>query len=315
MQFFKSLFLCLIIFSGVASAQTYPDLARPLKLVIINGPGSSIDILGRALAQGIHEVSGMNVVVHNRPGGDGVIAVQALVNSPPDGYTMLLTSNSTQVFNVHQFAKLPYDPIKDMISLEGIASTGLVLNVGPSTSVKNAREFIAEAKKSPGALTFGNSTAATRLAGEMLQRESNIELLSVPYKNVSDAMLGLAAGQLDSIFIDPGSSAAFYKLGVRPIAVTGSTRMKGLPDIPTLQEEGLEKYEIKGWFATYFPSGVKPEIVSSMREILRKASNTNHVKDVLTKYSMEPMPLGGDDLIQYTRTEIERWGPYFSTKK
>lgn len=315
MRIIRGFIVCLAAVCSVAMAQTYPDKSRPLKMVITNGAGTSIDILARAVAQGITEVSGLNVVVDNRPGGEGVIAIQSVRNSPHDGYTMLMTSASTQVFNVHLFSPLPYDPIKDLTPLAGIAKGALVMNVGPSTTVKTAREFIAQAKANPGKLTFGNGTTTTRLAGELVEREADVQLLSVPYKNLADAMLGLSAGQIDSVFIDVASASAFYKLGVRPLAVTSSSRMKALPDVPTLREEGVGNYELVGWFATYFASGVRPEQAAAMRDIIRKATHTRHVTQALEKFSMEPLELSGDELSTLTRSEIEKWAPMIKPAK
>ncbi|HSV79397.1 MAG TPA: tripartite tricarboxylate transporter substrate binding protein [Ramlibacter sp.] len=308
MRTLRFLALGLAMAVGAASAQTYPDKTRPIKLVVPSGAGTSADLLARALARGMADVAGLNVVVDNKAGADGVIGAQAVKNAPPDGYTLLLTSSSTQAINPHLFNHLPYDPVTDFVPVAGIAKTSLVMNAGPTVTAKTAREFIASARVNPGKYTFGNGTATTRLAGELLQTLTGIKLLSVPYKNLADAMQGLAAGQLDLVFIDAASASSYYKLGVRPLAVTGTTRTPALPNVPTLREEGVAGYDITGWFATYLPAKTPPEVAASLRDIVQKAAAGKYVSEVLANFSMEPLEFAGNDLMTFQRAEAVKWG-------
>ena len=305
----RGLLLGLLITAAPAWAQSYPDKSRPLKLVVPFGTASSSDMLARALGRGINEVSGMTVVVENKPGAEGVIGVQAVKSASPDGYTLLLTSSSTQVLNPHMIPQLPYDPVADFMPLTGVSKSWQVLNAGPSVQFKTAREFIAAARANPGKYSFGSGTATSRLSGELLQRLANVTLLLVPYKSTAEALTGLASGQVDVVFADVPSSAPHYQTGrARALAITNATRAAALPNVPTLREEGVAEYEITAWFATYFPSKTPPEIAATMRDILRKALQTKVVTDVFATFALEPLEASGEQLTTLQRSESDKWG-------
>lgn len=302
------LFAAALMVVGIASAQTYPDKAKPIRVIAPFGVGTSTDVLARAVARGVAETSGVNLVIDNRVGGEGVIALQAAKTAPADGYTMLFTSLSTQVVNPHMFKQLSYDPVADFVPLVGLAKTPLMLNLGTSTTFNTAREFFAAAKAAPGKYTYGSASATTRAAGEILQREAGIQLLNVGYKNFTDAMSNLASGMIDLVLVDPATAGAFYKQGVRPVATTVATRLRQYPDVPTLREEGLKDFEVVGWFAAYFPAKTPPAAVAAMREILRAALKTKYVTDVYSTFAMEPLDAAGEQLDAFQRQELDRWG-------
>ena len=308
MRFLRYLPLGLLLTAGLASAQSYPDKSRPIKLIVPFGAGSSADVLARALGRGMTDVAGVNVVVDNKPGAEAVIGMQAAKLSAPDGYTMVLTTISTQAVNLHMLANMPYDPIADFVPLAGVAKISLMMNVGPSVPFKSAREFIAAARANPGKYTFGNASATTRLAGEMLQRSAGIQLVSVPYKNFTDALSNLASGELDTVIVDAATAGAFYKQNVRPLASAGSSRVALYPNVPTLKEEGVADYEVDGWFAAYFPAKTPPAIAAAMRDILRDALKTKYVAEVYGTFAMEPLDLFGDRLDAFQRAELDKWG-------
>lgn len=294
---------------GSAWAQSYPDTSRPLKILVPFGAASSTDLLARALAQGITEVSGLNAIVENKAGAEGQIGMSAAKAAAPDGYTLVMTTSSTQVLNPHMLGKLSYDPVADFVPIGGVGKFALILNAGPSLPQKSAREFIEAARAHPGKYSFGSGTATTRLAGELLQSVAGIKLLSVPYKSQTEAITGLAGGQVDLVFMDLPGSAAQHKTGrVRPLAVSGGSRMEALANVPTLQEQGLAGFEVTGWWATYFPAKTPPAIVAAMRGILQKAVQTQPVKDAFTNFGLEPMPVFGDELAAVQRRDLERWG-------
>lgn len=293
---------------SLSAAQDYPDKGRPIRAIAPFGAGTSTDTLARAVARSMSELNGLNVVIDNRVGADGVIGVQAVKAAPADGYTILFTSLSTQVLNPHTFKQLPYDPIKDLIPLAALGKTALMVNLGPSTPFKTAREFIVAAKANPGKYTIGSGTATTRMAGEMMSRAAGIETLSVPYKSLTDAMTNLAGGQLDAVLTDAGTAGPFYKQGVRPVASTGSTRSGVMPHVPTLQEEGLAGFEVVGWFAAYAPAKTPPAAIARLREMIRNAVKSKYVSDVYGTFAMEPLELSGDELAAFQRAELDKWG-------
>jgi tripartite-type tricarboxylate transporter receptor subunit TctC len=305
----RLLLFTLMLSFGAAWAQPYPDSSKPLKIIVPFGAGSSTDVLARALARGVTEVAGMTAIVENKAGAEGQIGMSAGKAALPDGYTLVMTTSSTQVLNPHMLSNLPYDPVADFIPVAGVARFALIMNAGPSVNFRNAREFIAAARAQPGKYSFGSGTATTRLAAEMLQRVAGIKLLSVPYKSQTDAITALAGGQVDIVFMDlPGSSAPHKTGRVRPLAVTGANRMAALPEVQTLKEQGFADYEVTGWWGAYLPAKTAPEIVTTMRGIVQKALKTQPVRDAFTNFSLEPLPAVGEELAVLQRTESQRWG-------
>ncbi len=192
--------------------------------------------------------------------------------------------------------------------MNGIGTVIVVMNLGPSTTFKTAREFIAAAKAQPGKYTCGSATANARLSCELLQNQAGIKLVNVPYKATAAGITALASGEIDMMFADPGSSAAQWQSGrIRGLAQSGPTRTKSLPNIPTLREEGVSAYEVVAWFAMYFPANVPRETTVAMRDLLKRAAHTKLVEDTLAKASLEPMSLVGDELTALNRKEVAMW--------
>jgi len=301
--------LSLCLAAGLASAQGFPDKSKPLKMIVPSGAGSTGDVVARAYGRAITEVSGWPVVVENKPGAEGVIGLQAVKSSPADGYTIMMTSNSTQVLNVHMLPSVPYDPVADFVPLVGTGRIALVMYVGAGTPFRTVNDFVTAAKASPGKYTFGSNTATGRLAAELVEHLAGIKLLPVPYKTLPEVFTAVGSGELDMGFGTEASAAAFYKAGrVRPLAVSGSSRLKGLPDVPTLQEAGLRDYEFDSWLATFAPAGTPAPVAASLRDILRRAGRTQVVADMRQTFALDPMDIGGDELMAMQRNEIARWG-------
>lgn len=233
--------LAMAMLGSPAHAQAaYPDHGRPIRIITPTGAGSIVDLLARAQAKAMADVTGLNVVVENKPGAELVLGIQAFMNSPADGYTMLVTSSSSQTINPVLMPQLPYNPLTDFAPLKGIATGSLIMNLGPSTAFKSPREVVAAAKASPGKYTCGSASTSTRLACELFDATAHIQTLNVPYKTVAAAMTALAAGETDMFFIDIDSSRAQWQSGrVRGIATTSSERLGVLPQMPTLKEEGV----------------------------------------------------------------------------
>lgn len=290
-------------------AQTFPDKSRPIKVIVPSGAASVVDLLARAYAKALTDTSGLNVVVENKAGAEMVIGVQALVSAPADGYTLMVTSSSSQVLNPLMIANLPYDPLKDMVPVAGISKGGLVMNLGTSTTFQNGRDLIASARANPGKYTCASASTTTRLACELLQVTAGVKLLNVPYKTTAAAITAVAAGEADMIFVDVGSSRAQWSTGrVRGVAVTQTTRMPTLPNLPTLKEEGATDYDLTAWYAAYAPLKTPPEVLAALRDAMRKAAATKPIAETLVNFSMEPMDLTGEALTAHNRREIDTWG-------
>ena len=308
LKFIQFWLLALWFAAGAAAAQGYPDKSKTLKMILPQGTGSTSDVLARALAKGISDVSGLNVVIEYKPGAETVIGVQSLLASPPDGYSLLMVSSSTPVLNVVLIPNLAYDPFRDFVPLIGVSKTMLALNLGPSTPFKTVREFIAAAKAQPGKYTYASATTAQRLAGELLLAQAGIQLLNVPYKTTAQAATALAGGEVDMHMVDAATMRPLWQSGrVRALAASGPTRMLAMPELPTLREEGLPDYDFTAWFATYFARGTPPEMAERMREILRRAVKSPTVQETLATVGMEPWDASGDEITQRARKEVALW--------
>ena len=309
MKHFGFLALILLAITSSALAETYPDKSKTFKIIVPFGPGSGTDLLARALARGMSEVAGLKAFVENKPGAESVIGMVAGKNSPPDGYTIVVANNSTQVLNPLMLPQLQYDPVADFIPLVGIVKYSMVMNAGPTLPFKSVRELIDAARSNPGKYTFASATTSTRAAMEVFERQAGIKLLQVPYKSMADATTALVGGQVQLLMNDVATALPYYKGGqLRPLATTGSTRNPALPNVPTLREEGVADYEMTIWVATYFPAKTPPEVVATARDILSKAAKTQTVVDAMAIAKFEPLQLTGDQLTALQRTESDKWG-------
>jgi tripartite-type tricarboxylate transporter receptor subunit TctC len=294
--------------AAASHAQSFPDKVRPIRIIVPSGAASSADVMARAMAKAMTEVAGVNAIVENKPGAEMVIGVQAFTAAAPDGYTLLLTSSSSQTLNVVMLPKLPYDPLKDMVPLAAISKGGLAMNLGPSTPFQTGRDFVTAARANPGKYTCASSSTTTRLACELLQAAAGVKVLVVPYKTAAAAVTAVAGGEADVVFMDLGTSRAQWQSGrMRGVAVTQTTRMTSLPNVPTLREEGLPDYDLTAWYAMYAPLNTPPEIVSTLRDLVKKAGHSKSFLDALAIFSNEPLDLVGADLTAHNRRDIEAW--------
>lgn len=305
----RILAVSLLTICCTAFSQTFPDKTRPIRLVVPFGAGSGTDLIARAYGKAMAEQHGVNVVIDNKPGAEGVIGVEAVKNAPADGYTFLIANTSTHVLNVHMLQKIPYDPIADFMPVATVAKFALVLNAGPSTKFKSARDAVEAARANPGKYSYGSGTASTRLGMELLAHLAKVDLLSVPYRSMAQATTALAAGEVDLLINDVATGAPHYQTGrVRPLGSTGRERLTALPAVPTLREQGVEGYELSGWFAMLLPANTSPTVAASLRSMLREAAASKPVSDALAANSYEPLDMEPAQLAAMHRTDIERWG-------
>lgn len=293
---------------GVTLAAEYPAKGRAMKVILPSGPGSALDLLARAYAKAMSETSGLNVVVENKPGGDGAIGIQSFLQSDDDGYTFLIVSSSWMALNPVMKSDLRYDPLIDLVPITTISRASLVMSMTGNSPFKSLREFIAAAKKEPGKYTCAHSSPSLKMACEYLQASAGIKLLLVPYKTTAAAYVAVGSGEADVIFADAGSSLSHWESGrVKGVAVTAKQRIPLLPNIPTAEEEGISDFLMGAWYGVYFKAGTSPEIIATMRGILRKAGETTPVKDALRTFVHESYLLSGNDVVEMNRLEIERW--------
>lgn len=285
----------------------FPDRSKTIRAIVPFATGATVDVLGRIYAQQIGQLLGTTVVVDNRPGADGVIGVQAVKSAPADGYTYLCSSISTQVVNPHLFKQPSYDARKDFIPVAGTMKNPFVMITGPAFPFKSVKEFFAAAKSEPGKFSFASVSSATRLAGEMFAKAAGIKLLNVPYKNQSDFISDTLANRVNFFFADPGNLIPNVPLGMRGLAACTKSRLTRLPDVPTMEQEGIS-LEIVGYHSVYLPAGTPAAARGALIDAFRKAEASNAVRNYITSTGNEPMALFGEEFAAYERAEYDRWG-------
>ncbi len=295
-------------FSFGARAQSYPS--RPVTFVVPFGAAAPADILARALAQGVAEESGQAVVVDNKAGANGFIGAQFVANAPPDGYTVLISANSTQILNNLLFKKVPYDGIKDFVPLAPVCGGALVLTVSAKSQFRTMAELIDFARKNPGKLTVGSHSPATRLAGELFQQLAGIKMLHVPYKALGPGVTDQMGGQIDVLFPPPDFIAPHLKAGnLRALGVTGKQRMVSLmPEVPTIEEAGLANYELTYWYGAWMPKGTPPAVAQRMRELITRAVAKPQVLKFFAANAFEPMQMNREEFARFQESEVDKWG-------
>ena len=288
-------------------AQDYP--ARQITIVVPFTAGSSTDQQARAYAQTITSEYKVPVVVDDKPGASGMIAAQAVAKAPPDGYTMLFTTNTTHAANEHLYKKLPYDPVKDFSPVALLSKGYQVMVVNPQSPYRSVADFIAGARAQRGKLSFGSGSSSSRVAGEMFKQMTGVDLLHVPYKSNPLALTDLLGGQIDVMWTDMTTGVPQVNTGkLRALAVTGLRRSAQLPNVPTVDESGVKGYESSYWNAVYMPAGSPPAAVKRMNEILIKATDSPPVKALAASTGTEPAPASPEGLAKFQAEESAKWG-------
>ncbi len=288
-----------------ARAQGYPQ--RAVHIVVPFPAGSAPDQTARIVGQELQALLGQSFVVDNKPGAQGAIAATEVAKSPSDGYTLLLTTNTTQAANVSLFKKLPYDPVKDFEPVVRIAGTSLMLVVKSDFPAANMHEFIAHARAHPGQLSAGYGSSATQVGIGMLQTQGKIRVLSVPYKGVPQTALEVMSGQISFAFVDSAIGLAQIKGGkLKAVGVTSLARNRLAPEIPTFAEE-LPGFELGTWYGLVAPAGTPREIVNRLYEATVTGVNRPEVKDRFARLGLELMLQPPDQFDAFIRSEIGRW--------
>ncbi len=273
--------------SGAADA--WPT--KPVKIIVPFNAGGATDVVARLLAQKLSEVWKQGVVVENRAGAGGNIGADVVAKSPPDGYTLLMTSGSIVTANPFMYKLMTFDPAKDLVAITNVASGPQVIAVSKALPVKNLAEFIAYAKKNPGKVNFGSAGVGTQthLAGENFAAAAKIDITHVPYKGESAALTDLMGGQIQMVPSNLGAAINFVKQGnIRALAVTGKQRSPELPDVPSASET-LPGFENTGWFGLMAPADTPKAVIDKVYEDSAKILKTPEFRAALAKQGMEPV--------------------------
>ena len=289
------------------TAQTYP--AKPVTFVVPFAAGSATDQLARALGQSVTEQTKQAVVVDNKAGASGMLAAQAVARAAADGYTVLITTNTTQSANEHLYKKLPYDPVKDFAPVTGLGKGGQVLVVNVSSPYRSVADLLAAARKNPGKLSFGSGSSSSRVAGEMLKQLSGTEILHVPYKSNPLAITDLLGGQIDLMITDTATGLPQVKSGkLRALGYSTQKRSSQLPEVPTIDEAGVKGYDMGYWFAAYLPANTPAPVVARLHDLLVNAVKGASAKAFFDMGGSEPWTTTPDELARFQAADTQKWG-------
>ncbi len=292
--------------SATVHAQPYPS--RSIRVVLPFAAGGGLDFVGRIAIQKLAAGLKQSVVADNRGGAGGNIGTEIVAKAPPDGYTLLIVSNSFTV-NPSIYKNAPYDPIKDFAPVSMLTSYPLFLVVHPSVQVRSIKSLIALAKARPGALTYGSagSGTTTHIGGELFAYMAGVKLTHIPYKGSAPSLPALISGEVAMSFAATSIVPHIRAGKVVLVAVTGSKRVSNFPDTPTIAEAGVPGYEATGWNALFAPAATDPAIIKRLSEVIVRGLNETDAMGVFQKQSLEQASGTPDALGAIVRTEVARW--------
>lgn len=303
-------------FTTTVSAQSYPS--RAIKLVVDTAPGGVTDILARLSADGLTQKTGQQVVVENRSGASGVIAVDHVVKSPADGYTLMFAAGGNIAVHPYMSRALPYDPVTDIIPVFNIAETPHLFVIAGSLPVKSLTEFVSFAKTNPGKVFYGSAGIGSppHLSLELFARVTGLQMVHVPYKGLGNAMPDMLSGRLQLLSISLGTGGSNLKSGaIRALAVGADRRLTALPDTPTSTEAGIPGWKMSAWFGVFTPKGTPPETIRVLNERLQSVLDEPKTRQRLIEVGAEPAGGLQPALAERMRGEFKLWGQVITDAK
>ena len=305
----RTLAVCaaLLAVPAAGHAQSYP--VKPVRIVVPFAAGGGVDLTARILAQRLTERLGHTVLVENRTGASGIIGTEYVAKAAPDGYTLLVGSQTTQAVVPAMYGKVGYDALRDFTGVTQIASSPLLIVVHPSLPVRSVRDLIALAKSRPGQLSFGAASGGTpHMAGELFKLSAGVDLLFVPYKGEGPAVSDAMGGQISMVFSNlPVALPLARTQRLRAIAVTSRERVTTAADIPTVAESGLHGFEASTWFGLFAPSATPREIVVKLHGESAAALNVAEVKEKMATQGLIVVASTPEQFAVHLKSEIPRW--------
>lgn len=290
-----------------ALAQTYPD--KPIKAVVPFAAGSATDQIGRAFAQKMQEALGQPIVIDNKPGVNGMLGADAVAKAAPDGYTILIGTNSTNAALKSLMKQLPYDQDKAFAPVAYMGSVPLIIAVNPDVPAKTLKELVDLAKAKPKSINFASASTSQLVSTEMLAGMAGIELTNVPYKSGPAAMTDLIGGVVQMFSADFAVMLPQVKAGkVRGLAVTSTRRSPAVPELPTVNEAlGLKDYELIAYFAMYVPAGTPADVIAKLNKAANAAASSKEVQEKFAGIGFAVEPGTPEDLAKRGATETAKW--------
>jgi len=311
MKPFIALIGTLLLAVPIAFAQTYPS--KPIRFVVPSSAGGGNDYLARLFGARITENWGQQVLVDLRPGAAGIVGSEIVAKSPPDGHTLLIVATGYGL-NPSLYSNLPYDTINDFARINLLAFSPNVLVVHPSLPVKSAKQLIALAKSRPGDLNYASSGAGTggHLSIELLKHMAGINMVHVPYKGAGDATMAVVSGQVHMLMTAPGAAIPFVKAGrLRALAVGSATRVKAMPDVPTVAEAALPGYEVDGFYGILAPGKTPRPIVDRLYAEFDRILKLPDVSQQMEARGFDPVSYPPDKFTEHVKKEMQKWPPVF----
>ena len=298
-----------------AAAQSWPT--KPVKIVVNFPPGGAADQIARAIGVPLGEALGQPVVVENRGGANGNLGGEMVAKSPADGYTLLMSSGGMVSVNPHIYARMPFDPTKDLVPVASAARVLVFLVAKPNFPANNIQEFLAHVKANPGRLSYGSAGngSSPHLAGEMMKNQAGLFAVHVPYRGAAPALQDVLAGQLDFYF-DPGIGLGQVRAGKLKLLAVGSMKRSPLfPNVPTLDEAGLKGFDADSVFGFYAPAGTPADVVNRVNREINKILGTQALKDRIQNLGGEALPLTPAEFGARATDDSKRFGAIIRERK
>ena len=285
--------------------QQYP--AKPVRVVIVFAPGGGTDIVGRIVSQKVSEQVGQQFVVENRAGAAGMIGAEVVAKSPPDGYTLMIYTQ-TMLVNAHIYKKTPYDPLKSFVGITPLTRLVSMLAVHPSMQVRTTKDLVALAKARPGEVAYGSSGVGgvQHLATSLFASTTGVKLNHVPFKGGAPAVLALMGGEIQMIITPIAEIVSHMKAGrLRAIAVSSATRAKQFPEVPSIGET-VKGYDYSSWFGAFAPAGTPRPIVERLNAEMHKALADPAVAEKLSAQTLDTMPMSPEEFAKFLEQDFDK---------
>jgi tripartite-type tricarboxylate transporter receptor subunit TctC len=297
-----------------AAAASYPS--RRITLVVPFPAGSATDAVTRRLAESIGAATSATVIVENKPGADGNLAALSVLKAEADGYTIFVTTNSTQAANVSLFNSMPYDPARDFAPIAGIMTIPMMLTVRADFPAGSVAEFpsLAKARKKP--LSFGSGNTSSRGAAELFRFRAGVEMQHVPYRGMPQALTDVLAGEIDCTFADPASAQGLVQDGrLRVLAVTSNERLVGMPSVPTIAEAGLPGSELTAWVGVFARTGTPADIIAVLHRLVTAFVTREETRVYLDSVGAKPFVASPEQLAAFQEADTKRWAKIVEVAK
>lgn len=306
MRIGMALAVLLALAGGARAEDAYPR--RPVTVVVPFPAGSATDGVARKLAESLRVELGQSFVVENRAGADGIVAARAVAGAAPDGYTLFITTNTTHSANPAIYRQLPYDPEKDFTPIGGIIKIPFMLAVRPDFPADDLAGFLKVARTANPKLSYGSGNTGSRASGEMLKARTGIDMLHVPYRGSPQALTDLIGGRIDVFFPDPASGLGMIQeKTIKILAITGDKRVRSLPSIGTMEEQGVPNYRIVAWVAMFGPAALPAPIVAKLSGAINKALVDPDFVAFVDQIGSDPFPTDPAGLASFVKQDAKSW--------